>query len=53
MVMSSVIVSCGKGSTGGGSGNNSGPLDGGGTRDIPIPGNGDIVRENINFDQYQ
>ena len=43
----------GGGSTGGGGGNNSGPLDGGGTRDIPIPGNGDIVRENINFDQYQ
>jgi len=43
----------GGGSTGGGGGNNSGPLGGGGTRDIPIPGNGDIVRENINFDQYQ
>jgi hypothetical protein len=43
----------GGGSTGGGRGNKLGPLGGGGTRDIPIPGNGDIVRENINFDQYQ
>tara|TARA_Y100000389_G_scaffold21353_1_gene18328 strand:- start:9582 stop:10349 length:768 start_codon:yes stop_codon:yes gene_type:complete len=43
----------GGGSTGGGSGNNSGPLGGGGTPDIPIPGNGDIVIENSNFDQYQ
>ena len=46
-------LTSGGGSTGGGGGNKLGPLGGGGTRDIPIPGNGDIVRENINFDQYQ
>ena len=33
----------GGGSTSGGSGNNSGPLGGGSGRDIPVPGDGDVV----------
>ena len=40
-------------SGGGSSGNSSGPLGGGSSKDIPIPGTGDVVIENINDEQYQ
>ena len=46
----------GGGSTGGGSGNNSGPLGGGGGggRDIPNPGDDDVIdREDLDIQNYR